>query len=39
MASNPAHTHRPPEMYADRVHLHLEHPLVMRLPNRFLIRG
>ena len=29
----------PQEVNADRVHLHLEHPLVMRLLNRFLMRG
>ena len=29
----------PKEVNADRVHLHLEHPLVMRLLNRFLMRG
>ena len=29
----------PLEVNADRVHLHLEHPLVTRLLNRFLMRG
>jgi superfamily II DNA/RNA helicase len=29
----------PQEVNADRVHLHLEHPLVQRLLNRFLVRG
>ncbi len=29
----------PQEVNADRVHLHLEHPLVSRLLNRFLMRG
>lgn len=29
----------PQEVNADRVHLHLEHPLVMRLLNRFLMLG
>jgi hypothetical protein len=29
----------PKEVNADRVHLHLEHPLVQRLLNRFLVRG
>jgi SNF2 family DNA or RNA helicase len=29
----------PQEVNADRVHLHLEHPLVTRLLNRFLMRG
>ena len=29
----------PREVNADRVHLHLEHPLVQRLLNRFLVRG
>ena len=29
----------PQEVNADRVHLHLEHPLVQRLLNRFLMRG
>ena len=29
----------PQEVNADRVHLHLEHPLVARLLNRFLMRG
>ena len=29
----------PLEVNADRVHLHLEHPLVARLLNRFLMRG
>ena len=29
----------PKEVNADRVHLHLEHPLVQRLLNSFLVRG
>ena len=38
-AAQPVVFKDPQEVNADRVHLHLEHPLVQRLLNRFLVRG